>query len=69
MNTYPKIDTIFMRDTEGAKKLIENNFRDPTIEYLKDNVWEFTEKIDGTNIRLVKDMGLVSRRAGRIGKM
>ena len=33
MNTYPKIDTIFMRDTEGTKKLIENSFRDPTIEY------------------------------------
>ena len=55
MNTYPKIDTIFMRDTEGTKKLIENSFRDPTIEYLKDNVWEFTEKIDGTNIRIMWD--------------
>jgi hypothetical protein len=27
-------------------------FRNPTIEYLKDNIWTFTEKVDGTNIRV-----------------
>lgn len=55
MNTYPKIDTIFKRDVEGTKKLIENSFRDPAVEYLKDSIWEFTEKIDGTNIRIMWD--------------
>ena len=55
MNTYPKIDTVFMRDINGTKKLIENQFRDPAVKYLKDCVWEFTEKIDGTNIRVMWD--------------
>jgi hypothetical protein len=25
----------------------------PEFEYLKDNIWEFTEKVDGTNIRVM----------------
>lgn len=37
---------------EGTKKLIEGKFRNPTVEFLKDNVWQFTEKVDGTNIRI-----------------
>lgn len=52
MRTYEKIETVFCRDTDGTKRLILNDFRNPTIEYLKDNVWAFTEKIDGTNIRV-----------------
>lgn len=52
MITYEKIETVFCRDTDGTKRLILNDFRNPTIEYLKDNVWAFTEKIDGTNIRV-----------------
>jgi hypothetical protein len=40
---------------EGTKKLIEGEFRNPTIEFLKDNIWSFTEKIDGTNIRVFWD--------------
>ena len=48
MVTYTKIETLFNRDMEGTKKLIEGNFRNETVEYLKDNEWEFTEKIDGT---------------------
>lgn len=49
---YPKIETLFERDMEGAKTLIEGKFRSPLVEYLKDNEWIFTEKIDGTNIRV-----------------
>lgn len=52
MRTYEKIETVFCRDTDGTKRLILNNFRNPTIAYLKDAVWVFTEKIDGTNIRV-----------------
>ena len=52
MRTYEKIETVFCRDTDGTKRLILNDFRNPTIAYLKDNVWAFTEKIDGTNIRV-----------------
>lgn len=54
MLEYHKIETLFERD-EKTKKLIEGKFRNPTIEYLKDNLWEFTEKIDGTNIRILWD--------------
>jgi len=52
MKEYHKIETIFERDMEGSKKLFEGKFRNPTIEYLKDNQWIFTEKVDGTNIRV-----------------
>lgn len=51
---YTKIETVFARDA-NTKKLNENTFRDETIEYLKNNDWEFTEKIDGTNIRVYWD--------------
>ena len=50
MAEYIKIETIFERDMEGTKKLIEGKFRNETVEYLKDNQWIGTEKIDGTNI-------------------
>ena len=48
---YPKIRTIFKRD-EKTHKVIEDEYSLPEFEYLKDNQWEFTEKIDGTNIRV-----------------
>lgn len=53
MIEYTKIPAIFKRDTEGSKKLIEGAFCDETVEYLKNNVWVCTEKIDGTNIGIV----------------
>lgn len=55
MKEYHKIETLFERDMEGTKKLIEGKFRNPCIEYLKNNEWIFTEKIDGTNIRVIWD--------------
>lgn len=54
LKEYEKIETIFERD-EKTKKLIEGKFRNETIEFLKDLDWEFTEKIDGTNIRIYWD--------------
>lgn len=54
MKEYHKIETLFERD-EKTKKLIVGKFRNTTIEYLKDNIWTFTEKIDGTNIRIFWD--------------
>lgn len=54
MKEYHKIETLFERD-EKTKKLIMGKFRNPTIEYLKDNIWTFTEKVDGTNIRIYWD--------------
>jgi hypothetical protein len=55
MIEYNKIDTLYKRDMEGTKKLLEGEFRNPTVEFLKDNVWTFTEKVDGTNIRIYWD--------------
>ena len=55
MRTYEKIETIFKRDIEGTKRLIPNEYRNETVEYLKDAMWYFTEKIDGTNIRVMWD--------------
>lgn len=52
MTTYNKIDTVFERDINGTKKLIEGKFRNETVEFLANVEWEFTEKIDGTNIRI-----------------
>lgn len=54
MKEYEKIETLFLRD-ETTKKLVEGKFRNETVEFLKDNDWEFTEKIDGTNIRVYWD--------------
>lgn len=54
MQEYHKIETLFERD-EKTKKLIEGKFRNKAVEFLKDNKWQFTEKIDGTNIRILWD--------------
>lgn len=55
MTEYHKIETIFERDMKGTKRLIEGKFRNTHVEYLKDNQWIFTEKIDGTNVRIIWD--------------
>ena len=66
MKEYHKIETLFERDMT-TKKLIIGNYRNPTVEFLKDAVWQFTEKIDGTNIRVHWDGHNVSF-AGRTDK-
>lgn len=60
MTEYTKIETIFERDMDGTKKLIEGKFRNETVEYLRNNAWVCTEKIDGTNIGIVWDGHKVS---------
>lgn len=52
MMTYPKIETVFKRDERGTKKLIPGAFRNETVEFLSGLPWVFSEKIDGTNIRV-----------------
>ena len=52
MEKYPKIQTVFKRDMSNKGKIIEGCYSLPEIEYLKDNKWVFTEKVDGTNIRI-----------------
>ena len=55
MRTYEKIETIFEREMNGSKKLIEGKYRNDTIEFTKDLKWVWTEKVDGTNIRIYWD--------------
>jgi hypothetical protein len=55
MKEYNKIDTLYIRDIDGSKKLIEGLFRSKAVEFCKDLTWQFTEKIDGTNIRVMWD--------------
>lgn len=54
METYHKIQTLFKRHLDGPKKgkMIFGEWTTPALEYLADNTWEFTEKVDGTNIRV-----------------
>ena len=54
---YPKINSIFKRDNRG-KFLLE--YSTPEISYLANNNWEFTEKLDGMNIRVIYQDGKVS---------
>lgn len=63
MREYHKIETLFKRD-EKTKKLIIGEYTNETVEFLKDNTWVFTEKVDGTNIRVYWDGHKVSY-AGR----
>ena len=52
--TYPKIETLLNRDPK-TYKVIEEEWRLPEFAYLANNVWIFTEKIDGTNVRVFWD--------------
>lgn len=47
---YHKINSLFKRDDKG--NFIMGQFSCPEFEYLFDNKWLGTEKIDGTNIRI-----------------
>lgn len=64
MKEYHKIETPFVRDVGGTKKLISGLYRNPAVEFLRYCPWEWTEKIDGTNIRVHWD-GHAVTLAGR----
>ena len=56
MKEYHKIQTVFKRDpSTNHKTLLMDDYSLPEFEYLKNNHWIFTEKIDGTNIRVGMD--------------
>lgn len=55
MKTYHKIQSIFKRDMENNGAMLFGEWTLPEFEYLKDNQWVFTEKVDGTNIRVMFD--------------
>lgn len=50
MKEYPKINALYMRDQKGNLKFGE--FARPEFELLDGVDWLWTEKVDGTNIRL-----------------
>ena len=50
MITYPKIQSLFKRDSKG--RFIDMKWTMPVFEYLSLMSWTAQEKIDGTNIRL-----------------
>jgi RNA ligase. len=52
---YQKIPGLYMREEQKPFNLIEGKYREPELELLKDIEWVFTEKVDGTNIRVIWD--------------
>ena len=55
MIEYVKIETPFNRAEDKSKALIIGSYRNETVEYLRNNQWIWTEKVDGTNISIVWD--------------
>lgn len=56
MITYHKIQTVFLRDPDTKfKTLLDGQFAKPEFDWLANNEWIATEKIDGTNIRVMFD--------------
>jgi len=51
MKEYHKIETLLDRDEKF--KVVKGKWRLPEFDYLKNNEWLWTEKIDGTNIRVM----------------
>jgi hypothetical protein len=50
---YPKIDTLFKRDTEKKNTIMVGEYSKDEFTNIK--TWLFTEKVDGTNIRVNYD--------------
>jgi ATP-dependent RNA circularization protein (DNA/RNA ligase family) len=63
MNEYHKIQSVFKRDAK-THKFIDGDFSIPEFEYLKNNKWVWTEKVDGTNIRVFWDKDLKQVKFG-----
>ena len=56
MLQYHKIQTVYKRDpTTKHKTLLIGDYSIPEFAYLANNQWIFTEKVDGTNIRVMFD--------------
>ena len=57
---YTKIPNIFKREEFGRNRLIEGEYATSELEYLANVPWVWTEKVDGTNIRVIWDGHAVS---------
>ena len=56
MNPYHKINTIWKRDKKTGE-VLDGQFSCDEFEYLANCRWEWTEKVDGTNIRVIRSEG------------
>ena len=53
MNEYHKIQSVYKRDpATNYKRFLDGQWSLPEFEYLARNEWVWTEKIDGTNVRI-----------------
>lgn len=60
MTEYHKINSIFKREMYSkTKRLIEGEWSNPEFEFLANAPWVFTEKVDGTNVRVMVKDGVV----------
>jgi hypothetical protein len=58
VNEYHKIPSVFKRDPQTKyRTLLEGVYATPELEYLRNSEWRFTEKVDGTNIRVMWQPG------------
>lgn len=64
---YTKIPNIFKREEYGNNKLLMGRYSTDELAYLAINFWNWTEKVDGTNVRVIWDGYRVSF-AGRTDK-
>lgn len=57
MKTYHKIQTVFKREENAGRgcPVVEGNWAKPEFYLLRDIDWVMTEKVDGTNIRIIWD--------------
>ena len=54
MKEYHKIPNIFLRSLE-TKRIAEGEYANEELNFLRNIEWLFTEKVDGTNIRIIWD--------------
>lgn len=55
MTEYCKIPNIYVRETFGKNRIIEGAYSSDVLEQLAGITWVWTEKVDGTNIRIFWD--------------
>lgn len=56
MSEYIKIQTLWLRDpATNHKTLLRGEWAKPEFQYLASALWVWTEKVDGTNIRVIWD--------------
>jgi RNA ligase len=54
MTEYHKIDSVYLRDPNNKfRTFLDGQWACEEFGYLANNEWEWTEKVDGTNIRVI----------------